>query len=215
MDKWNLNEANLLREMYNKNTNKELEIIFNRSFLSIYKKARYIGLYKTKEMEFKNRSIANSGENSYRWKGGKRITNKGYVLILRKEHPRAVINSGYVFEHDIIMEEHIGRYLRKGEVVHHKNGIKSDNRIENLLLMTASAHSAYHNTYHHISDKGRYSISQKAKLRFADHNNHPSYKEIDIKAIQEENKKGRTIAEICKECGINKATYYKKIRKGY
>ncbi len=47
-------------------------------------------------------------------------------------------------EHSVIMERHIGRKLRKGEVVHHINGIKTDNRIENLQLMTSSEHSRLH-----------------------------------------------------------------------
>lgn len=74
-----------------------------------------------------------SGENSHTWNGG-RIDKKGYVMIHSPEHPRAKANGGYVFEHILVMEEKLGRYLEDDENVHHLYGIRDDNRIEHLEL---------------------------------------------------------------------------------
>lgn len=57
----------------------------------------------------------------------------GYKYILKKDHPNAA-KSGYVAEHIVIMSNHLRRPLKKGETIHHKNGIRDDNRIENLEL---------------------------------------------------------------------------------
>ena len=81
-----------------------------------------------------------SGKDNLRWRGGRRLNNKGYVLIYKPEHPLAH-KVGCVLEHRWIMEQYLGRLLEPDEDVHHINGIKTDNRIENLQLLTHVGHT--------------------------------------------------------------------------
>lgn len=67
-------------------------------------------------------------------RNGGRVRSNGYVLLYTPGHPRARRN--YVSEHTLVMEELLGRYLLPNENVHHRNGIRSDNRRENLELWT-------------------------------------------------------------------------------
>lgn len=73
------------------------------------------------------------------WKEGRRIDADGYVRI-RIAFPV----SKEIMEHRLIAEEILGRQLKSGEMVHHINGVRSDNRPENLLVCTIGYHAWLH-----------------------------------------------------------------------
>ena len=96
---------------------------------------KYSDKTKIREQGLKNRGRSLIGTNP-RFKGW-RIGVDGYKLIRMPSHP--FNNGGYIREHRLVMEKHIGRYLKRKEVVHHINHNRLDNRIENLQLMTNSS----------------------------------------------------------------------------
>lgn len=81
--------------------------------------------------------------NSLKGIGHKKTRTDGYVSIYFPDHPKSS-EDGYIMEHVLVMECFVGRWLADDEVVHHKNRIRHDNRIENLQLLTNSEHARLH-----------------------------------------------------------------------
>lgn len=85
-------------------------------------------------------NMSRKGSTNPAWKGGRFQDKRGYISILIPEHSYA--SGGYVQEHRLVMEKKLNRLLiPKKEVVHHVNGIKYDNRPENLCVMTRGEHT--------------------------------------------------------------------------
>lgn len=98
-----------------------------------------------------------AGDKQYKWKGGIAQHSDGYLYEKCYGHPKA--NKDYVLQHRLVMERWLRefqpesaalveiageKYLRPDIIVHHKNQIRTDNRIENLQLTTNGDHQRLH-----------------------------------------------------------------------
>lgn len=98
------------------------------------------GMHTSPKTEFKKGQCF--GSNNTNWKGG-RTKRYGYVLTYSPNHPKAT-KQGYVFEHRLVMEHYLQRYLTPKERTHHL-GKRDDNRIFQLMLFNCSnAHFRFH-----------------------------------------------------------------------
>lgn len=93
--------------------------------------------YCSRNCYWQDRSRRFTGSNHPKYKE-KLLDKDGYILI----H----IGNKVVREHRFVVESHIGRRLEDGEIVHHKNGNRTDNRIKNLEIMTQADHVRHHRT---------------------------------------------------------------------
>ncbi len=111
-------------------------------------KERWVQIKKQHPTHLRCRSCgkkesAPRGENASSWKGGRTKTSKGYINITLQPDDfffSMTRQSNKVLEHRLVMAQHLGRCLHQWELVHHLNGIKDDNRIENLQLVTDDRH---------------------------------------------------------------------------
>lgn len=88
----------------------------------------------------------------YEFGGHETKRKDGYIKVFVPDHPMAT-KDGFVLKHRLIVEREIGRYLEPNEDVHHVNGVRDDNRIENLQLLSHSEHTRLHQKNKGLKEK--------------------------------------------------------------
>lgn len=106
----------------------------------------------------KGQKSSQPGAKHPNWQGGRWVLPGGYIYIKFPDHPRAN-NSGYVMEHILVWEQVHNKPLPKGWVIHHLNGVKSDNRPENLIALPSRRHQ------HILAAKGKRIRELEAKVK--------------------------------------------------
>lgn len=107
------------------------------------------------------------GQDAYGWKGGKTVIN-GYILLYVRPHDDlySMANAQhYIPEHRYIMAQYLGRALKSWEIVHHKNGIRDDNRLENLELTLRGKHSIAHGRGYTDGYRNGFKDGQSSQIR--------------------------------------------------
>jgi hypothetical protein len=114
------------------------------------------------------RTASQKGPANHTWKGGRYISTQGYIRVLVPGGdffaPMADTH-GTVFEHRLVMAQHLGRCLQRFEVVHHKNGIKQDNSLSNLQLIMNGAHSLNHSRGYKVGYRQGYQDGINSKIQ--------------------------------------------------
>jgi len=101
-----------------------------------------------------NSRVRGPGHPTYR---GARQIHRGYVIVWAPGYPSGIRQ----YEHRLVMERKIGRRLRANEYVHHINGNKADNRIENLLILSPGEHTRLHDISEYGSDHPLSKLTEK------------------------------------------------------
>lgn len=121
-------------------------------------------------LQLKNKNLSYIRESNPNWKGGRVYDDDGYVLILNPEHIFAN-NRGYVREHHLVYEQYYNCILLPFTQIHHINGIKDDNRIENLIPCYNGQHT---NKYHKKNMSNRSCLlCDRSKTHLRKRNNQP------------------------------------------
>ena len=107
-------------------------------------KERWVDKYNIRK---RCRMCCRTGKLNGMWNGGQKLSADGYIQVkLRENDPLfpMTTKTGYCPQHREVMGRHMGRPLKRWEIVHHINGDKKDNDINNLLLTTMSPHIKLH-----------------------------------------------------------------------
>jgi len=83
------------------------------------------------------------GASGHGWQGGRVVTQAGYAVVYLNAEDKfypMTRTGGYVMEHRLVMANKLDRCLRKDEIIHHLNGMRQDNRLENLVIVNKHNH---------------------------------------------------------------------------
>lgn len=167
---------------------------FERPQKRINQVLRNSGIWRCKPCVTVSRNIALSKPL-----GTQRVKKRGGYIEIKTA-------TGWRFEHVVVMENCIGRAVGRDEVVHHINGIKTDNRIDNLQIMKSSEHTKHH----HIGRKRVGAALQNIRSSLLARRSNKLTAE-SVAQAKHEYVNGKTQGEIAKKLGVARVTVHRAI----
>jgi hypothetical protein len=146
------------------------------------------------------------------FKTGERKNKAGYVMIYSPNHPMK--KGSYVMEHRLVMEKHLGRYLKPEELVHHKNGKKDDNRIENLEIMSWEDHTRTELVNGYAKGKSNRGFKPGNKINLGRKGEKSGlFVKLDRNVVEEIYNRTNSARKVAKELGVSPGIIWERARK--
>lgn len=135
--------------------------IIDSNFSEEFQNHRKSTLYSISKLGDKNPMKSVTGADHPNWIGGVVSDGQGYLMVKKPEWYTGRKGSDYVFQHSVVMCEAIGlTEVPKGFVIHHIDGDKCNNNIDNLALVSVTGHGKIHSVYRRLCKVQRLSVQE-------------------------------------------------------
>ncbi len=136
------------------------------------------------------------------------INSKGYALVFAPDHPNAMYH-GFVYEHRLVFEKQIGRFLLRSEKLHHKDDNRLNNHPDNLELVSEKDHQRLHAGWKKINGEW-WRTCGKCKQFLKVEGNFFRYHNFRVAGMKSRGKAHNEYANLCKPCYAERAKGYRR-----
>lgn len=151
---WEQYDNELIRQYNEGKSLQQLSHIFNINHKTLSRRLQLLGIKLRNRSEYttlawsgnrkqRDKSTYKTGKDNHLWKGGRLKMRDGYILTYTGKDRGTCSHNLYLPEHIKVWEDFNNKKVPEGWIVHHVNGIRDDNRIENLIAMPKEQHESW------------------------------------------------------------------------